>query len=102
MARLINKDELLNSYKLTRPFYLDGMPVSVYIKQFRDVIEDAPEIDIFNHAKWLHSKEERSFGLANIITCSNCGRKKLKGSSPVPRFCEDCGCKMEDSNGETS
>lgn len=58
-------------------------------------LEDEPTIDPVKHGHWIDVELIRSFGTLNGIQCSECGKQQVKGSFGVPKYCSECGSKMD-------
>lgn len=79
----------------------------------REKLESMPRVDPVNHAEWqMETKifSHRPENIHIVHTCSNCGQRERVNIFPVseweeyrkyhydpclPRFCHDCGCKMD-------
>lgn len=59
-------------------------------------IENAPTIDPVKHGHWKDVMElVRSYGTQTVIRCSECGKEQPKGSFNVPKYCCECGARMD-------
>lgn len=57
-------------------------------------IENAPTIDPVKHGYWIDVELVRSYGILKGIRCSECGKEQPKGSFNVPKYCSECGARM--------
>lgn len=86
MARLIDADELI--YGLKTEF---GQFAMKYILAF---IKTQPTIDPVKHGYWVFVND-----MVSHIQCSECGDDICWVNTKRPKFCPNCGCKIDAKPG---
>lgn len=63
-----------------------------YIKAF-DAINEAPTVDAVpvRHGKWITEE-----CLPGVAVCSNCGHEIRGIGCQYTKYCEECGCRMDE------
>ena len=82
MARLIDADELI--YGLKTEF---GQFAMKYILAF---IKAQPTVDPVKHGHWIFVED-----MVSYIKCSECGDDICWVNSKRPKYCPNCGAKMD-------
>ncbi len=62
-----------------------------------------PEVQEIRHGHWI--KENREVGgcfklYQSYIHCSECGNEHYYGTGTMPKYCDECGARMDLKDGE--
>lgn len=73
------------------------------VQEHREEVENIPAADVqrIRRGHWI--EEEREVGgcfklYQKYIHCSECGNEHYSGTLPKPKFCDECGADMRNSN----
>ena len=86
MARLIDADELIYGLKTEL-----GQFAMKYILAF---IKAQPTVDPIKHGHWIFAED-----IVSYIRCSECGDDICWVNTKRPKYCPNCGAKMDQNSG---